>query len=292
MLLDHVDNGFSKYKFRAKLSKKETKKQINNIGVKDKASDLIKGDLKAPIYKLIHPTSRVQSYIVLTQNVSNNVIRVPEKVFDLMDCCKEISFVYKPNINIYKEVQKYLKSIIDSTISLMEIAYQVMTKFYNSFNFDIYLSLISKTLETQARMLETYTKATNITKKFCDNVNYTILSTNNIGVGMIDPGGCLFIKENQFTYKQITFKPIVVLDNTATHFNLNAAGVTHGCFNGTLSKYLNTTMSSSDIIDKWVSKVINRSENTLLLMNEKYFSCKDGVKQKLCKEGCKLERIA
>ncbi len=290
MLLDHVDNGFSKYNFRAKLSKKETKKRINNI--KDKASDLIiKGDLKAPIYKLINPTSKAQSYIVLTQSASNNVIRVPEKVFDLIDCCKEISFVYKPNVNIYKEVQKHLKSIIDGTISLMEIAYQVMTKFYNSFNFDIYLSLISKTLETQARMLETYTKATNITKKFYDNVNYTILSTNNVIIGMVDPGGCLFIRGNQFLYKKITFKPMVVLNNTNTHFNLNTVE-DNSCFNNTLSKYLNTTMSKTDIIDKWVSKVISRNESTLLLMNEKYFSCKDGVKQKLFKEGCKLERLA
>jgi len=241
-----------------------------------------------PIYKLVTPKSKKNSFILLANNTCSNIIKVPESVFELLDECKEISFEYNPRLSIAEEAKSNFKSLIDNTIYIIEVTYHIMTKLYNSSNFDIYISLISEILDKHRMMLDSYTQIMKVRQRLGSNINYIMVSAKNIGFGMIDPGGCLLLENNQFNYKKLAFKPLIALDKSLKNsISKDSKNIKYSVNDP--SKYIEQIVSL-DIISKWISKIMDEDE-CLFVIGTKYFSGSNGIKQKLENIGYKLTKM-
>lgn len=292
MLLDHANEKFLDYRLEGKpLASRERNKLLREMEKNLDSSLLINGDpTDIPLYKLKIPGNKEESFILLSNNGSHgNIIRVPDSVFQILDGCNGISFEYQPCTNISDEAKKKFKLLIDKTISVIELIYHIMTKFHSSSNFDIYLSLVSGRLDRHCKMLNSFTKIMKVKERLGKNLNYIIVSMENIAFGMIDPEGCLLLENNQFNYKHLSFKPVISTDD-----DLKVSTI-----NDNLSKSFNKQSSnkdnfkqiiSSDIVSNWFSKIMDKKGH-LFVIGSKYFIGNKGLKKILENRGCKLTKL-
>ncbi|MCP3659084.1 MAG: hypothetical protein GY830_01680 [Bacteroidetes bacterium] len=295
MLLEHANEKYLDYKLEKNhLNARDRKKLIRD---RDNGLDnqfLLNDELsEMPLYKLNIPGTEEDSFILLANDSSyGNIIKVPDSVFKILELCNGISFEYQPCMHISEEAKSKFKILIDRTISIIELIYHIMTKYHNTSNFDIYLSLVSSMLDIHCKLLNSYIKIMKVKERLGKNLNYIIVSTNNVAFGMIDPEGCLLLENNEFNYKHLAFKPVITTKSDlkfTDHLNKNIENTAKDSNNS--NNKSTKKIISSDIISNWFSKIMDKHQHFFVIKNQ-YFVGEKGLKKILENKECKLTKIS